>query len=313
MKNRLSNLGGEIWRNRMIYTLLLPGVIWLVVFAFLPMGGLSLAFKEYNAKAGILKSPFVGLENFKYLFNDSAFWASIWRTVQINVTKLICTFPVPIILALMFNEIRLKRYPKVAQTIYTFPNFLSWIIVSGILINLLSLNGLVNSIMELLGYDKINFMGSEKWFLPLVILSEIWKSAGWTAIIYVAAIAGIDQEQYEAARVDGASRLDIMLKITLPNIMPTIVIMFILAAGNLMSSSFDQVFNLSNPATKDVAEVLDMYIYRITFQSATDFSFSAAVSLIRSVLNMCFLLLANKCAIMAGGTGLFGGGVKDDK
>ena len=308
VKKKLYKFMKDIWKNRMVYTLLLPGFIWMVIFAFLPMAGLSLAFKEFSAKLGIWYSHWVGFENFKYLFRDHAFWASIWRTVVINLAKLIFTFPVPILLALMFNEIRLRRYPKVVQTIYTFPNFLSWIIVSGIIINLLSINGLVNSVLLALGFQSVNFLGSQQWFVPILILSEIWKSAGWTAIIYVAAIAGIDQEQYEAARVDGASRLSTMFKITLPNIMPTIVVMLILAAGNMVSSSFDQVFNLSNPATKDVAEVLDLYIYRITFQSSTDFSFSTAVSLFRSVLNMCFLLLANYGARAIGGTGLFGEG-----
>ncbi|MFV0518750.1 MAG: ABC transporter permease [Lachnospirales bacterium] len=314
IKERLIDLSKEIWKYKMVYTLLLPGLIWMVIFAFIPMGGLILAFKDFNAKLGILGSPWAGFENFEYLFRDSAFWASIWKTIYINLSKMIISFPVPIILALMFNEIRLKRYPKVAQTIYTFPNFLSWIVVSGIIINLLSQSGLVNSVLVLLGFEKINFMGSEGWFLPILILSDIWKTAGWTAIIYIAAIAGIDQEQYEAASVDGASRLYMMYKITLPNIMPTVMVMFILAAGSMVSSSFDQVFNLSNPATKDAAEVLDMYIYRVTFSSSTDFSFSAAVSLFRSILNMCFLLLANKGAILLGGSGLFAtGGKKNAK
>ncbi len=310
LKREIRQLGKEIWKNRMVYTLLLPGLIWMAIFAYMPMGGLSLAFKDFNAKLGIWSSPWVGFENFEYLFRDRAFLRSVWRTLGINIGKLIFTFPVPILLALMFNEIRTRRYSKVLQTAYTFPNFLSWIITSGIIINVLSSKGLVNSLLNVLGLETVNFLGSESLFVPMLYLSEIWKSSGWSAIIYIASISGIDQEQYEAAEIDGSNRLQTMFRITLPSIMPTIVVMFVLAAGNLISSSFDQIFNLANAATKEVSEVLDVYIYRITFQSSTDFSFSTAVSLFRSVVNMMFLLLADRGAKLFGGTGLFGEGVK---
>ena len=217
------------------------------------------------------------------------------------------TFPVPVVLALMFNEMRMKKYGKVLQTVFTFPNFLSWIITSGIIINVLSMKGVVNAVLGYLGVGPVSFLGSEGWFVPILYISEIWKTSGWSAIIYIAAITAIDQEQYEAAQIDGASRLQMTGRITLPNIMPTIVVMFILAAGNLMTAGFDQIFNLANAATKDVSEVLDVYIYRITFQSATDFSFSTAVSLFRSVINMSLLLIADFGARRFGGSGLFGG------
>lgn len=303
---RLKQLGKEIWKNRAIYLLLLPGLVWLFIFAYMPMGGLSLAFKTFNAKLGIWKSPWVGFKNFEYLFRDPAFFNAVYRTILINVGKLIVTFPVPIILALLFNELRWKKYGKVLQTIFTFPNFLSWIITSGIIINVLSNSGFINGLLCQLGFEPVNFLGSELIFIPILYLSEIWKTSGWSAIIYIAAITGIDQEQYEAAQLDGASRFQMMTRITLPNIASTIMVMFILAAGNLMTSGFDQIFNLSNAATKNVAEILDIYIYRITFQSATDFSFSTAVSLFRSVINMTLLLIADRGAKCFGGTGLFG-------
>lgn len=307
---KLKQLGKEIWKNRAIYILLLPGLIWLFIFAYMPMGGLSLAFKTFNARQGIWRSPWAGLVNFKYLFRDPAFFDAVWRTLAINIGKLLVTFPVPVILALLFNELRMRKYSKVLQTIYTFPNFLSWIITSGILINVLSNSGLVNGLLQRMGLDTVNFLGSEALFIPVLYLSEIWKTSGWSAIIYIASIAGIDQEQYEAAQLDGASRFQMMLHITLPSIAPTIVVMFILAAGNLMTAGFDQIFNLSNAATKNVAEVLDIYIYRVTFQSATDFSFSTAVSLFRSVINMALLLIADWGAKCFGGSGLFGEGGK---
>ncbi len=311
----MRRLGKEIWKNRAVYIILLPGLVWFFVFAYMPMGGLTLAFKEFNASMGIWGSPWVGFENFRDLFHDPAFMESVWRTLAINIGKLIVTFPVPVVLALLFNELRMRRYSKVLQTVFTFPNFLSWVITSGIIINILSNTGLVNGIFQAMGFDAVNFLGSEKMFIPMLYLSEIWKTAGWSAIIYMASITGIDAEQYEAAQLDGASRFQMMRYITLPSIASTIMVMFILAAGNLMTSSFDQVFNLSNAATRDAAEVLDMYIYRITFQSSTDFSFSTAASLFRSVLNMILLLAADWGAKRMGGTGLFGqrGGGKHEK
>lgn len=295
----------NIWKNRMVYTLVIPGLVWLFLFAYMPMGGLSLAFKEFKANLGIWGSPWIGFENFKYVFRDPAFSAAVWRTIYVNVIKMVITFPFPILLALLLNELRMKRYNKMLQTVFTFPQFLSWIVVSGIVINLLAYDGFVNSILTMLGFHTINFLGSEKMFLPLLIISDIWKSTGWGAIIYLAAISGIDLDQYESAQIDGATRLQQMFKITLPNIMPTVTIMFILAAGGLMSSGFDQIFNLANAATKNASEVLDVYIYRITFQSSTDFSFSTAVSLFRSVINMVLLLAADRAAKLLGGDGLF--------
>ncbi|MED5016096.1 ABC transporter permease subunit [Paenibacillus chibensis] len=295
----------EIWKHRMTYTLLIPGLIWLILFAYLPMGGLSLAFKHYKANEGIWGSPWVGFENFKYVFRDPTFAQAVWRTLYINIIKLIITFPFPILLALLLNELRMRKTKKLFQTVFTFPQFLSWIIVSGIVINVLSYDGLLNSVLQLVGLPTINFLGSEKMFLPMLILTDVWKSTGWGAIIFLAAISGIDQDQYESAQIDGASRMQQIFKITLPNILPTVTVMFILNVGGLMSAGFDQIFNLANAATQNVSQVLDVYIYRITFQSSTDFSFSTAVSLFRSLVNMVLLLAADRVAKLMGGDGLF--------
>jgi len=304
-ESKFKRLFIEIWKYRMTYTLLLPGLIWLILFAYLPMGGLSLAFKDYRANDGIWGSAWIGFENFKYVFRDPAFADAVWRTLYVNIIKLFITFPFPILLALLLNELRMRRYKKVLQTAFTFPHFLSWIIVSGIIINVLAYDGLVNSFLALIGLPTINFLGSEQNFYPMIILTDIWKSTGWGAIVFMAAISGIDQEQYEAAQIDGATRLQQMFRVTLPNIMPTVTIMFILSVGGLMSSGFDQIFNLANAATQNVSQVLDVYIYRITFQSSTDFSFSTAVSLFRSIVNMILLLLADRAAKWLGGDGLF--------
>jgi putative aldouronate transport system permease protein len=296
----------RIVQNRGIYVVLLPGVLWYILFAYFPLYGLTLAFKTFKANLGIIRSPWVGLENYIYVFRDRAFMEAIYRTLQINILRLLCTFPVPVVLALVINEVRLGRLKKILQTIYTFPQFLSWVIVSSIMINVLGQNGLINAVISFFGGDPVSILGSVQYFLPMVYLSDIWKGAGWSAIIYLAAISGIDMEQYEAAEIDGATRFQRIIHISIPGIKGTIVVMFILAMGYLMSAGFDQLFNISNAATVRAAEILDMYIYRVTFLAASDFSFSSAVSLFRSVINFILLVSADRLSRVVGGQGLFG-------
>ena len=300
-----SSLGAQIWKSREIYLLLVIGITWYVIFAYIPMYGLSLAFKTYKANLGIFRSPWIGLENYTYVFRDPAFMESVLRTLKINAGRLLFQFPFPIFLALVLNELRVGRYKKVLQTVFTFPHFLSWVIVASIMTNILTSTGMVNQIIKMLGSEPINFLGAPSLFLPLIYVTEIWKSAGWSAIIYLAAIAGIESEQYESAEIDGASRLQRIRFITLPSIKGTIVILFILAVGNIMTAGFDQLFNISNPATAKVAETLDMYIYRITFRASADFSFSSAISLFKSIINFVLLLSADRISKWAGGEGLF--------
>lgn len=301
-----SSLPARIWKNRTVYIVLLPALIWYLIFVYVPMGGLMLAFKDYKASLGILGSPWVGMENFEHLFKDIEFFHSVGRTLKINILRLVITFPVPVLLALLFNELRLARFKKVLQTVFTFPHFLSWIIIAGVLRNILAYDGLLNGVIGFFGGGTISFLGSKELFQPLLYITDIWKEAGWGTIIYLAAISGIDQEQYEAADIDGASRWQKMTGITIPNILPTIAIMFILTTGGIMNAGFDQIFNLSNAAVRDVAEILDMYIYRITFQAPPDFGFSMAISLLRSLVNMTLLLIADRGSKLLGGNGLFG-------
>ncbi len=296
----------RIWKNKTIYIVLLPALLWYLIFVYVPMGGLMLAFKDYKANLGILGSPWTGLKHFENLFRDMDFWQSVGRTLKINVIRLLVTFPVPVIIALLFNELRMRKYKKVLQTVFTFPHFLSWIIIASVLRNVLAYDGIVNSIIGLFGGDVVNFLGNKRMFQPMLYLTDIWKEAGWGSIIYLAAISGIDQEQYEAADIDGASRLQKMLRITLPNIMPTVAVMFILAAGGIMGAGFDQIFNMTNAAVRESGEILDMYIYRITFQATPDFGFSMAVSLFRSIVNMVLLVIADRGSRLFGGNGLFG-------
>lgn len=299
------NVWENIVKHRARYMLVLPGLAWYAVFAYIPIFGLSLAFRKYIAKLGLFGSPWIGLHNFNNVFADPAFMQSIWTTLRINAGRLLFVFPFPIILALFFNEVRIGRPKKVLQSVFTFPHFLSWVIVASIMVSVLGQRGMVNSSLRaLFGMQPVNFLGTPAYFQPIVYITDIWKSAGWSAIIYMAAISGIDMEQYEAAEIDGSTRLQRMWYITLPGIRPTIVVLFILAVGNLMSGGFDQIFNLSNPATIRVAETLDMYIYRITFRGSVDFSFSAAVALFRSVVNLLLLFTADRVIKYTGGTGL---------
>jgi len=304
-KSRMVQTGRNIVKNKEKYLLILPGLIWYVIFAYIPIYGLTLAFKKFLAAEGIFGSPWIGLYNFENVFKDPAFLQSIITTLRINAGRLLFVFPFPIILALIINELRLGRFKKILQSIFTFPHFLSWVIVASVMINILGQNGLVNSLLgTLFETESIRFLGTPSYFQPLVYLTDIWKTAGWSAIIYMATISGIDVEQYEAAEIDGSTRLQRMRYITLPGLKPTIVVLFILAVGYLMSGGFEQIFNLSNPATIRVAEILDMYIYRITFRGSVDFSFSAAVALIRSVVNLVLLLTADRVIKAIDGTGL---------
>ncbi|HPJ01317.1 MAG TPA: ABC transporter permease subunit [Candidatus Limiplasma sp.] len=304
-KGKLASTGRLMVKYKEKYALVLPGLVWYIIFAYIPIFGLSLAFKQYVAKLGLFASPWIGLYNFNNVFADPAFFQSIITTLKINAGRLLFVFPFPILLALMINEVRLGRSKKVLQSIYTFPHFLSWVIVASVMISILGQRGLVNSLLGgLFDTKPISFLGKPNYFLPVVYVTDIWKTAGWSAIIYMASISGIDVEQYDAAEIDGASRLQRMWYITLPGIKPTIFVLFILAIGYLMSGGFDQIFNLSNPATIKVAETLDMYIYRITFRGSVDFSYSAAVALFRSIVNLLLLFSADRFMKRVGGSGL---------
>lgn len=303
-KESAKKLGTQLWKYRHIYMIMLPAIIWYIFFSYVPMAGLSLAFKNYKANLGIWGSPFVGLKNFNRVFQDTRFFDSLLITLKINVGRLFVTFPFAILLALLLNEIRLKKSKKFLQAVFIFPHFLSWVVIASIVTNVLAYDGMVNSVVGLFGGSYVKFLGNSGFFTPLVYLTEIWKGAGWNSIIYMAAIAGIDMEQYEAASIDGAGRLQQMLHITLPSIVPTIVVMFVLASGNLMTKGFDQVFNLSNAAVRDVSQTLDMYIYNVTFESVPNFGYSTALSLFRSVVNLLLLLIANKFSKKVSGTGL---------
>lgn len=305
MKTRLNQLGRDIWQARYIYLLLIPGLLFFVIFHYVPMNGVVLAFKKYNARLGIWGSQSVGWANFERIFRTPDALTAIKNTFEINLSRLVFQFPAAIILALLINEMRGTRIKRIYQTVYTFPHFLSWVVVSSILSNFLANGGLINSIISNLGGTRVNFLADTALFRPLLYMTHNWKEMGWDSIIYMAAISAIDPTLYEAATVDGAGRMQRVIHVTLPSILSTIVILFILQVGRIMNAGFEQIFYMQNAAVMKVSDVLDTYIYTITFKATPNYGFSAAVGLFKSVINLVMLLLANFTVKKASGSGLF--------
>lgn len=294
----------ELFKNRYLYLLMLPAIIYLILIDYRVMYGILLAFKNFNARLGIMGSPWVGLEHFKNMFSDSYFRYVLLNTIYISFGRIIFTFPFAIIIALAFNEIKQRHLKKTLQTVYTFPHFLSWVIVSGVIINFLGYTGPVNAVAEALGFEKHVFLGDKKLIVSILYITDIWKEAGWNSIIYLAAITGIDHGLYEAAELDGASRWQKTWHVTLPCIRGTILVMLTLQVGNVLTAGFDQIFNMSNMVVQKTIDILDTYIYRITFQQAADFSYSTAVGLFKSGVGFLMVLIVNKISQKLEGTGI---------
>ncbi len=253
----------KYWKYRYLMALFLPAIVYFVVFKYIPMGGLVLAFKNFQIKKGIWASPWCGLDNFKMLFESPAFWQSFKNTLIISGYKLIFGFPSPILFALLLNEVRQAKMKKVIQTISYLPHFLSWVVLSGIFMQFLSPStGPFNLLLKSLGLDPIFFLGDPKVFRGTLVGTHIWQSIGWGSIVYIAALAGVDTSMYEAADLDGASRFQKMRYITLPSIAPVITIMLILAVGKIVTDDFDQIYNLYNAGVYSVSEVMGTYIYK---------------------------------------------------
>lgn len=299
------SLARQIWDARWLYLLILPGVLYFVVWHYMPMEGILLAFKKYNARLGIWGSEWVGLKNFKRIFITPAAIKAILNTLRVSLSRLVIEFPAPIILALLLNEVVGKRFKKVLQTVYTFPHFLSWVVVSIIVSNFLSNTGFFNSLLRELGFESVNFLADKALFRPLIYFTSIWKEVGWSSIIYMAAIANVDPALYEAAELDGAGRLQQAWHITVSSIRDTIVLMFIMSVGSMMNAGFDQIFNMSNDVVKEAGQIIDTYVYDITFLSAPNYGFSTAVEVFKAVINLILMLLANKVSKKATGNALF--------
>lgn len=298
-------------QNYDLYLLLVPSLIFILIFNLVPMIGILIAFKDYNMFQvpgnpfmSIIESPWAGLKYFADVFNRGEFWSAFGNTIIISVYKILMVFPLPIIFAIFLNEQKSVRFQKGLQLVVYMPHFLSWVVVSGIFISLLGSSGIINSFLGAFGIEPISFLMDTSKFRGILIVSDAWKELGWSSIIYFAAIAGLDQECYEAAEVDGASRFQRIWHITIPGLMPTIILMLIIRIGNIMNAGFDQIFVMYNPPVYDVADIIGTYVYRMGL-GKLEFSTGTAVGLFNSVISMVLVVASNFVSRRVTGKGIW--------
>lgn len=287
--------------------MLLPVIVYFIIFKYIPMSGLALAFKDFQIAKGIWASPWVGLKYFEKALKSRTFIRSFQNTLIISLLKIFIGFPMPILFALMLNELRSLRFKKAIQTVSYLPHFLSWVVVAGLMTQLLSPNnGAVNYVLtKYMGFEKpIFFLGDNSYFRGTLIVSDIWKEVGWGSVLYIATIAGISPELYEAAVVDGATRFQRLLHVTLPSILPTITVMLILRVGSVMDAGFDQVFNLYNSAVYKTGDIIDTFVYRYGLGDM-QYSFSTAVGLFKNVIGFVLVVGTNAITNKLNGTGIW--------
>lgn len=295
----------SVWQNRYMYLLLLPGVLFFAIFSYGPMYGIQLAWKQFMARDGIVGSPWVGWANFEYIFAEKEFWDAFRNTFIIAFMQITIVFPFPIILAILFNEVKISGLKRVMQIVSTFPHFLSWVILSSIIFNLLGSTGTVNNMIVAFGGEKVNFLMSKGVFRWLLIFSLMWKESGWSTILYMATITSIDTALYEAATIDGANRWHRIRYVTWPGMQSIVVATFILRIGSIMNAGYMQVLTLYNPAVYEVGDILDTYIYRITFQKQPSYGVSTAVGMFKGAINAVLMLVAEGVSRRMSGEGLF--------
>ncbi|MFC5647593.1 ABC transporter permease [Paenibacillus solisilvae] len=275
-----------------MYLLFMPGIVYFLIFAYIPFYGLLIAFKDFQMYKGIWASPWVGFDNFVYIFSSEKFQQVFKNTISIHMYRLIAGFPIPILFALLLNEVRRMWFKRWVQTITYFPHFLSWVVFSGIVINFIGPIGIINTILKGYGMEPINFLTSPGMFQALLVITGILKEFGWGAIIYLAALSAIDPHLFEAARVDGASKLRQIWHVTLPGLRPMIVLLLVLNLGHLMDAGFDQIYMLYNPAVLDVADIIDTYVYRVGLLDA-NFEVATAVGLFKGFVGLILIVAAN--------------------
>ncbi|TLS48405.1 sugar ABC transporter permease [Paenibacillus antri] len=277
------------------HLMLLPGMALLIVFHLVPMFGVLIAFQDFNIGLGIRNSPWIGLENFEYLFQIRDSKVIFYNTIFISMGKIIAGLVVPVTFAILLNELRLAAFKRWVQTIVYLPHFLSWVILAGVMIDMLSMDGIVNNVIGLFGGERIMFLASNEWFPWLIIGSDTWKDFGFAAIVYLAALAGIDPTLYEAADIDGATRFQKIVYITFPNLVPTIILLATLSIGNILNAGFDQIFNLYNPLVYPSGDVIDTYVYRVGLVEA-QYGFATAVGLLKSVIGFILIVISYRLA-----------------
>ncbi|OAS23058.1 ABC transporter permease [Paenibacillus oryzisoli] len=272
-----------------LHVFLLPSVVLLLIFSYTPMVGFIIGFQDFKPWLGIFGSPFVGLKHFKFMFHDPTAVQVIWNTLVIAVLKIIAGSLAPFIFALLLNEVRIVIFKRVVQSLVYLPHFISWVILGGILTDLLSTNGMINQLLMAVGLDRIFFLGSGNWYRFTLVFSDVWKDFGFGTIIYLAAMAGINPNMYEAADIDGANNFQKTIHITIPSVIPIAIVIVTLALGNILNAGFDQVFNTYNPLVYPKGDIIDTYVYRIGLQQGS-FSFATAVGFFKSVIG--FILIA---------------------
>lgn len=295
----------RLWKERYLYILLLPGLLYFLIYRYVPMAGNIIAFQDYSAFQGFLNSEWVGLKHFKTIFEDQEVVRVLWNTLYLSFLQIVFAFPVSIILALMLNEVRNTFFKRTIQSIVYLPHFLSWVVVIGIVTILLKSDGIVNRVLgTVFGMEPIGFLQDPNWFMPLVVLEVIWKESGWSTIIFLAALSGISPSLYEAAAVDGASRWRQMWHITLPALRSTIIILLILRLGSVLDVGFEQIYLMLTPFTMEVGNVLDTFVYFKGIQNS-DFSFATAVGLFKSIIGLILIVGANRLAKRFGDEGVY--------
>ncbi|MBP1996298.1 ABC transporter permease [Paenibacillus eucommiae] len=279
-------------KHYQIYLLIIPAVIYFFIFNYLPMLGLSLAFQDYRFSKGMFFSPWVGFKYFQTFFDYFNSWNIIRNTLIISFYKIIVFFPIPIIFAIMLNEIRNSYLKRVIQTIFYLPYFISWVVAITIFQQFLSLDGMFNQIRESLGLEAIYFMNDPTYFYPIMFISYVWKMTGWSAIIYLAAISGIDPELFEAAKVDGANKLNRIWHITIPSLVPIASVLFILSLASMLQAGWEHIYLLRTPGNMDVSDILDTYVIQQGFANG-QIGYATAVSLFQSVVGLVFVVITN--------------------
>ena len=287
----LSRFMMRLRKDWQLHLLLLLPLTILILYNYIPMGGVLMAFQNYKPAKGILGSKWVGMMNYKMLFNMPGFRYAVRNSFTIAVAKIILNILVPVTFALMLNEMRSRRVKKLIQTIVYMPHFISWVLLSSIIIRLLSANGMINKLLESIGIPRQMFLADKKAFQPIIVITDVWKEFGYGTIIYLATMTGIDQGLYEAAAIDGAGYWKRMLHVTLPALYPTIVLMTTLALGRVLDAGFDQIFNLYSPAVYETADIIDTFVYRLAFKNM-QYSMSTAAGLMKNAIS-CLLIITS--------------------
>lgn len=304
-EGRLKRIKRELAKNRYVYLLAIPVIAYYLIFCYLPMFGIVIAFKQYNVATGILNSKWVGFKYFADFFKSNNCWRVIRNTLGISLYSLVASFPVPIVFALMLNEIKSQKFKKSIQTITYLPHFISLVVVCGMISDFLSTDGILTGLIANFTGAKKNYLGEAGAFKTIYVFSGLWQSFGWSSIVYLAALSGVSSELYEAATVDGAGRFRQLWAVTLPGIAPTIITMLILEVGQMMNVGYEKIILLYSPATYETADVISSFVYRRGLGESAQYSYSAAVGLFQSVVNLVLLLIVDRISLKLSDTSLF--------